>query len=92
MRTINREFWPDFKTSQDNGSSPSWTPDEDHKVKKEYHVIHPLDDAPEAKRMITPEMGLIKLTPTVRASLFALRAYLVIMLGLVAYRVITMAH
>lgn len=54
-------------------------------------MIHPLDDIPEEKRTITPGMERMKLTPTVKASLLALRAYLIVMLVLVTYRVIAMA-
>ncbi len=54
-------------------------------------MIHPLDDIPEEKRTITPGMERMKLTPTVKASLVALRAYLIVMLVLVTYRVIAMA-
>ena len=92
MRIINREFRPEFKTTPDMSSSSPWSPKEERHGKQQYLVIHPLDDAPEAKLVVTPEMGRIKLTRSVKASLFALRAYLIIMLVLVAYRVITMAH
>lgn len=59
--------------------------------KTEFLVVHPLDDIREEKRSVAPEMGGMKLTRSVKASLFALRAYLVVMLVLVVYRVVTMA-
>jgi hypothetical protein len=49
-------------------------------------VLHPLDDAPEPK-LFRPELGRMKMTGTVRASLLLLRLYLVLMLALVAVRV-----
>lgn len=48
-------------------------------------VIHPLDDAPEEK-LFRPELGRIRMTRTVRASLLLLRLYLVVMLALLAAR------
>ena len=48
-------------------------------------VIHPLDDVPEQK-VESENLGLILMTPTVRASLIALRAYLMVMGLLVLYR------
>lgn len=92
MRPTNSEFPPEVKTTQDAGSLFLWSPKEQRHGKRQYLVIHPLDDTPEAKLVVTPEMGRIKLTRSVKASLFALRAYLIIMLVLVAYRVINMAH
>jgi len=58
--------------------------------KPEYLVIHPLDDLPEVKRA-APGMGRMKLTVTAKVSLIALRAYLIVMLVLVTYRVFIMA-
>lgn len=53
-------------------------------------VIHPLDDEAEAK--LTPSTaGRMHLSPSVRWSLFTLRAYLILMIALVAYRVIALA-
>ena len=92
MRTSNSKVRLEFKTTQDDGSSSSRSPKEKRHDKQQYLVVHPLDDAPEAKLVVTPAMGRIKLTRTVKASLFALRAYLIIMLVLVVYRVISMAH
>ena len=49
-------------------------------------VIHPLDDAPETK-VDTAALGPMKMTRSVRLSLLSLRAYLILMLLLVFYRV-----
>ena len=53
-------------------------------------VIHPLDDAPEQK-LFRPELGRIRMTRTVRASLLLLRFYLLAMLGLLAARCLGVA-
>ena len=53
-------------------------------------VIHPLDDAPETK-VDTAALGPMKLTLSVRLSLMSLRAYLILMLLLVFYRVFCQA-
>ena len=53
-------------------------------------VIHPLDDAPEAK-VDTSALGPMRMTPSVRISLLSLRAYLILMLVLVFYRVFCQA-
>ncbi len=50
-------------------------------------VVHPLDDRPEQK-CADKNLGPIKMSRTVRISLFVLRAYLVAMVGLVLYRVL----
>jgi hypothetical protein len=53
-------------------------------------VIHPLDD--EAETKLTPATaGRMHLSPSVRWSLFTLRAYLLLMIGLVVYRVCALA-
>jgi hypothetical protein len=49
-------------------------------------VIHPLDDAPEEK-VDTASLGRMPMTTAVRISLLSLRAYLIVMLLLVIYRV-----
>jgi hypothetical protein len=49
-----------------------------------YWVGHPLDDHPESKRDVSI-LGPIAMTPSVRLSLLALRAYLILMTSLVAY-------
>ena len=53
-------------------------------------VIHPLDDAPEEK-VDTESLGPMTMTTSVRISLLSLRAYLVLMMVLVFYRVVTLA-
>jgi hypothetical protein len=53
-------------------------------------VIHPLDDEPEAK-VDTAALGPMKMTLTVKISLMSLRAYLILMLLLVFYRVFCQA-
>ena len=55
-----------------------------------FHVIHPLDDAAEEK-VDTAHLGPMLMTPAVRYSLFALRAYLVLMMLLVFYHVLDLA-
>jgi hypothetical protein len=49
-----------------------------------YVVVHPLDDRPEEKVDIEG-LGPMPMTRSVRYSLFSLRAYLVLMILLVAY-------
>jgi hypothetical protein len=49
-----------------------------------FRVVHPLYDEPEAKCDVEG-LGRIHMTPTVKFALFALRAYLVVMLLLVLY-------
>jgi len=53
-------------------------------------VIHPLDDAPEEKVDMSA-LGPMTMTRSVRISLLSLRAYLIIMLMLVFYRVFCQA-
>ena len=53
-------------------------------------VIHPLDDAPEQK-VDTESLGPMEMTASVRLSLLSLRAYLVLMMLLVFYRVFVLA-
>jgi hypothetical protein len=57
----------------------------------EYVVIHPLDDRPETK-IDTSQLGPMPMTPSVRLSLYSLRAYLVAMMLLVFYHVLHLAH
>ncbi len=56
-----------------------------------FTVVHPLDDRPEEK-IDTEHIGPMKITRTVRVCLFALRAYLILMLGLLGYRVLQLAR
>ncbi len=53
-------------------------------------VVHPLDDAPERK-VDTATLGPMRMTPSVKLSLLALRGYLVLMMLLVLYHVIDLA-
>ena len=53
-------------------------------------VVHPLDDAPEEK-VETQHLGPMPMTRTVKICLFALRGYLLLMFGLLAFRVLQLA-
>jgi hypothetical protein len=53
-------------------------------------VVHPLDDYPEEK-LKSDHLGSLEMTPAVRLSLFALRAYLILMIILCFYHVIDLA-
>lgn len=55
-----------------------------------FTVIHPLDDRPEEK-VDVENLGPMRMTATVRVCLFALRGYLFLMFGLLAYRVLHLA-
>ena len=55
-----------------------------------FSVVHPLDDAPEAK-VDTEHLGPMQMTRTVRICLFALRGYLLLMFGLLGFRVLQLA-
>jgi hypothetical protein len=55
-----------------------------------YVVIHPIHDKLEEKVDVS-KMGPMKMTPGVRLALMSLRAYLVVMVGMVAYRFMDMA-
>ena len=55
-----------------------------------YIVVHPLDDVPEEK-VDTESLGPMPMTASVKWSLISLRAYLVLMIGLVFYRVVALA-
>jgi hypothetical protein len=57
---------------------------------REFLVIHPLDDVQEQKVEIA-QVGAMRMTPMVRASLLALRGYLVLMTVLVLYHVLDLA-
>lgn len=58
---------------------------------QEFLVIHPLDDIPEEK-LTTGESGPTRMTPTVRTSLWVLRAYLIGMMLLVLHHVLDLAR
>jgi hypothetical protein len=53
-------------------------------------VVHPLHDVPEEK-VDTANLGPMPMTPTVKYSLMALRAYMVLMVLLVAYHCVDLA-
>jgi len=53
-------------------------------------VIHPLDDLPEEKVNVE-NLGPMPMTRSVRLSLMSLRGYLVLMMLLVLYHVLTLA-
>lgn len=55
-----------------------------------FYVVHPLDDLPEVKRS-AEGLGAMHMTTSVRLSLFALRAYLILMALLVLYSVLHQA-
>jgi len=56
-----------------------------------YLIIHPLDDTAENK-CETEHLGHAPMTPMVRWSLIALRAYVVIMVVMVFYRCLQLAR
>ena len=55
-----------------------------------FSIVHPLDDAPEEK-VDTEHLGPMQMTKTVRICLFALRGYLLLMFGLLGFRVLQLA-
>ncbi|HLJ88777.1 MAG TPA: hypothetical protein VKZ53_18305 [Candidatus Angelobacter sp.] len=55
-----------------------------------YRVIHPLDDEPETK-CGTEQLGLMKMTRSVKFSLMVLRAYLAGMTLMLIYHVLHLA-
>jgi hypothetical protein len=55
-----------------------------------YYVVHPLDDEPEEKCDVE-SLGPMHLTPSVKYALFALRTYLILMVALAAFRVLSLA-
>jgi hypothetical protein len=54
------------------------------------YVVHPLDEEPEEKRSVEG-LGPIQMTPSVRASLYILRGYLILIMLLVFCRVLALA-
>ncbi|OAT85204.1 hypothetical protein [Desulfotomaculum copahuensis] len=54
----------------------------------EFLVVHPLFDEPEEKKDVDAA-GAMKMTKSVKYSLMALRMYLIFMVGLVFYRVLS---
>lgn len=57
---------------------------------RRFLVVHPLDDVVE-KKLDTAHLGPMRLTPAVRYSLLALRAYMVLMMVMVCYYVLHLA-
>jgi hypothetical protein len=55
-----------------------------------FTVVHPLDDVAEEK-VDTEHLGPMPMTQTVRLCLFALRGYLLLMFGLLGFRVLQLA-
>ncbi len=55
-----------------------------------FHVVHPLDDAPEQK-VDLEALGPMRMTAIVRICLLALRGYLLLMFGLLGFRVLQLA-
>ena len=53
-------------------------------------VVHPLDDVPEEK-VETEHLGPMPMTRTVKICLYALRGYLLLMFGLLGFRVLQLA-
>jgi hypothetical protein len=56
-----------------------------------FSIVHPLDDQPEEK-VDTEHLGPMQMTKTVRICLFALRGYLLLMFGLLGFRVLQLAR
>jgi hypothetical protein len=55
-----------------------------------FSIVHPVDDAPE-KKVGTENLGSMQMTKTMRICLFALRGYLLLMFGLLGFRVLQLA-
>ena len=55
-----------------------------------FSIVHPLDDLPEEK-VDTENLGPMRMTRTVRICLFTLRGYLLLMFGVLAFRVLRLA-
>jgi len=53
-------------------------------------VVHPLDDGPEEK-VDTEHLGPMRMTRSVRICLYTLRGYLLLMFGLLGFRVLQLA-
>jgi len=58
--------------------------------RRAFVVVHPLDDVPEEK-VETEHLGPMPMTRTVKICLYALRGYLLLMFGLLAFRVAQLA-
>jgi hypothetical protein len=57
---------------------------------KLFTVVHPLDDVAEEK-VDTENVMPMQMTATVRVCLYALRAYLLLMFGMLGFRVLQLA-
>jgi len=57
---------------------------------RKFVVVHPLDDVPEEK-VDTEHLGPMPMTRAVKVCLLALRGYLLLMVGLLAFRVLQLA-
>jgi hypothetical protein len=55
-----------------------------------FSIVHPLDDEAEEK-VDTEHLGPMQMTRTVRICLLALRGYLLLMFGLLGFRVLQLA-
>jgi len=64
--------------------------DYEEETPRQFFVVHPLDDVAEEK-LDTTHLGPMPMTRAVKCSLFALRAYLVLMMVLVFYHVLDLA-
>lgn len=58
---------------------------------KKFYIVHPLDDTPEEK-FDAEHLGPMKMTSSVKWSLYALRAYLILMGIIVGYHVLELAE
>jgi hypothetical protein len=55
-----------------------------------FTIVHPLDDVPEEK-VDTEHLGPMRMTRTVRVCLYTLRGYLLLMFGMLGFRVLQLA-
>ena len=55
-----------------------------------FTIVHPLDDVPEEK-VDTENVMPMQMTTTVRVCLYTLRAYLLLMFGMLGFRVLQLA-
>jgi hypothetical protein len=71
-------------------TNPIHTNEVETKFDRHFVVVHPLDDLPEEKVNVE-NLGPMPMTRSVRLSLMSLRGYLVLMMILVLYHVLTLA-
>jgi hypothetical protein len=76
MSTLSHQLTDPLKNEQNDGF---------------FYVVHPLDDLPEEK-VKSDHLPPLKMTRSVRWSLFTLRAYLIVMMLLLAYHVVDLAR